>query len=65
MEKIILRKDYVVETLPVEKAVGKTLVERACSTWMETFIDEDTKEKVDIERSEFIFERGKYSTRRT
>lgn len=27
MEKIILRKDYVVETLPVEKAVGKTLVE--------------------------------------
>lgn len=59
MEKIILRKDYVVETLPVEKAVGKTLVERACNTWMETFIDEDTKEKVDIERSEVIFERGK------
>ncbi len=59
MEKIILRKDYVVETLPVEKAVGKTLVERACSTWMETFIDEDTEEKVDIERSEVIFERGK------
>ena len=40
MEKIILRKDYVVETLPVEKAVGKTLVERACYTWMETFIDD-------------------------
>lgn len=59
MEKIILRKDYVVETLPVEKAVGKTLVERACHTWTETFIDEDTEEKVDIERNEVIFERGK------
>lgn len=59
MEKIILRKDYMVETLPVEKAVGKTLVERACSTWTETFIDEDTKEKVNLERREVIFERGK------
>lgn len=59
MEKIILRKDYVVETLPVEKAVGKTLVERACHTWTETFIDEDTEEKVDIERNEVVFERGK------
>lgn len=58
MENVILRKDYKVEVLPVEEALGKTLAKRACKTWSETFVDEDTKETVDIERSEIILEVG-------
>lgn len=60
MEKIILRKDYKVETLPVEKAAAMTLAKRAVKTWTETFVDEDTKEKIDIERNEIILERGTF-----
>lgn len=41
-----------------KKMLGKYLAERVCKTWSEDFIDEDTGEKVTIERSEVLFERG-------
>lgn len=58
MEKVILRKDYQTEKLPVEQAVGHILAKRVLKTWTETFVDEDTKETVDIERSEVLMDRG-------
>lgn len=62
MEKIILRKDYKTRVVPVEEAVGYYLSKRAARTWIEDFIDEDTKETVTINRSEVVLERGKLIT---
>lgn len=58
MEKVILRKDYKVEKLPVEQAEGKKLARRVLKKWTETFVDEDTNENVDIERQEILLECG-------
>lgn len=37
MEKIILRKDYKTQVVPVEEAVGHYLVKEAARTWAEEF----------------------------
>ncbi len=58
MKKIMLRKDYQTKAVPVVEAVGHYLAESVNRVWNETFIDEDTKENVVIERTENIFRRG-------
>lgn len=62
MEKIILRKDYKTQVVPVEEAVGHYLVKKAARTWAEEFVDESTKETVKIDRCEVWLERGKLIT---
>lgn len=62
MEKIILRKDYKTSVVPVEEAVGHYLAKRAVCTLTEWFIDEDTKEKVKIDRCEVLLDRGRVIT---
>lgn len=54
MKKILLRKDYKTMVVPVESAVGLYLAQNATIKWNEKFIDEDTKEEVNIERSEIV-----------
>ena len=54
MKKILLRKDYKTMVVPVESAVGFYLAQNATINWNEKFIDEDTKEEVNIERSEIV-----------
>lgn len=56
MKKVILRKDYKTQLLPIEQAVDMVTSKRACKTWTETFVDLDTDEKVDIERCKIILE---------
>lgn len=58
MKKIMLRKDYQTKVVPVAEAVGHYLAESVNRVWNETFVDEDTKENVVIERTENIFRRG-------
>lgn len=62
MEKIILRKDYKTSVVPVEEAVGHSLAKRAVCTRTEWFIDEDTKEKVKIDRCEVLLDQGRVIT---
>ena len=50
----------VTETNNPEEMLNKYLAERAVKTWTENFIDEDTGEKVPVERHEVIFDRGSY-----
>lgn len=42
MKKIMLRKDYKTEVVPVAKAVGSYLAKAVNRVWNETFVDEDT-----------------------
>ncbi len=42
------------------KMLGKWVARRAFKTWTEDFVDEGTGEKVSLERSEVILERGTY-----
>lgn len=58
MKKIMLRKDYKTEVVPVAKAVGSYLAKAVNRVWNETFVDEDTYEAVSIERIDIIADRG-------
>ena len=60
-EKWMMPEDIkVTETNKPEEMLHKYLAERAVKTWTENFIDEDTGEKVPVERHEVIFDRGTY-----
>ena len=50
----------VVETNNPDEMLHKYLAENAVKTWTENFIDQDTGEKVPVERYEVIFDRGSY-----
>ena len=50
----------VIETNKAEEMLHKYLAESAVKTWTENFIDQDTGEKVPVERHEVIFDRGTY-----
>ena len=50
----------VVETNNPDEMLHKYLAEHAVKTWTENFIDQDTGEKVPVERHEVIFDRGSY-----
>ena len=50
----------VIETNKGEEMLHKYLAESAVKTWTENFIDQDTGEKVPVERHEVIFDRGTY-----
>ena len=50
----------VTETNNPEEMLNKYLAESAVKTWTENFIDQDTGEKVPVERHEVIFDRGTY-----
>lgn len=41
-----------------KKMLGRFLVNKVCRKWTETFIDEATGETVQVERSEFLFDKG-------
>lgn len=62
MKKVMLRKDYKTEVVPVAEAVGRYLSKNATRSWTETFMDADTKETVQIERNEIIARRGQMVT---
>ena len=60
-EKWMMPEDIkVVETNNPDEMLHKYLAENAVKTWTENFIDQDTGEKVPVERHEVIFERGTY-----
>ena len=50
----------VIETNKAEEMLHKYLAESAVKTWTENFVDQDTGEKVPVERHEVIFDRGTY-----
>lgn len=50
----------VIETDKAEEMLHKYLAESAVKTWTENFVDQDTGEKVPVERHEVIFDRGTY-----
>ena len=60
-EKWTMPEDIkVTETNKPEEMLHKYLAENAVKTWTENFIDQDTGEKVPVERHEVIFDRGTY-----
>ena len=60
-EKWMMPEDIkVIETNNPEEMLHKYLAESAVKTWTENFIDQDTGEKVPVERHEVIFDRGTY-----
>ena len=60
-EKWMMPEDIkVTETNKPEEMLHKYLAETAVKTWTENFIDQDTGEKVPVERHEVIFDRGTY-----
>ena len=60
-EKWLMPDDIkVVETNNPDEMLHKYLAENAVKTWTENFIDQDTGEKVPVERHEVIFDRGTY-----
>ena len=60
-EKWLMPDDIkVTETIKPEEIFHKYLAENAVKTWTENFIDQDTGEKVPVERHEVIFDRGTY-----
>ena len=60
-EKWLMPDDIkVTETNKPEEMLHKYLAESAVKTWTENFIDQDTGEKVPVERHEVIFDRGTY-----
>ena len=60
-EKWLMPDDIkVTETNKPDEMLHKYLAEKAVKTWMENFIDQDTGEKVPVERHEVIFDRGTY-----
>lgn len=60
-EKWMMPEDIkVIETNNPEEMLHKYLAESAVKTWTENFIDQDTGEKVPVERNEVIFDRGTY-----
>ena len=60
-EKWLMPDDIkVIETNKPEEIFHKYLAESAVKTWTENFIDQDTGEKVPVERHEVIFDRGTY-----
>ena len=60
-EKWMMPEDIkVTETNKPEEMLFRYLAENAVKTWTENFIDQDTGEKVPVERHEVIFDRGTY-----
>ena len=60
-EKWLMPDDIkVIETNNPDEMLHKYLAENAVKTWTENFIDQDTGEKVPVERHEVIFDRGTY-----
>ena len=60
-EKWLMPDDIkVTETNKPEEMLHKYLAEKAVKKWTENFIDQDTGEKVPVERNEVIFDRGTY-----
>ena len=60
-EKWLMPDDIkVTETNKPEEIFHKFLAENAVKTWTENFVDEDTGERVHVERNEVIFDRGTY-----
>ena len=60
-EKWLMPDDIkVTETNKPEEMLFRYLAENAVKTWTENFIDQDTGEKVPVERHEVIFDRGTY-----
>ena len=60
-EKWMMPEDIkVTETNKAEEMLHKYLAESAVKTWTENFVDQDTGEKVPVERHEVIFDRGTY-----
>ena len=60
-EKWLMPDDIkVIETNKPEEIFHKYLAESAVKTWTENFVDQDTGEKVPVERHEVIFDRGTY-----
>ena len=60
-EKWLMPEDIkVIETNKPEEMLHKYLAEKAVKKWTENFIDQDTGEKVPVERNEVIFDRGTY-----
>lgn len=58
-EKIVTKKDEIrYKTSDPKKMLNKWLPENVLKKWTESFIDEDTQETVDVERTEVLFERG-------
>ena len=58
-KKIETRKDEVrYKTLELSKMLNKYICKRVLKKWTEEFIDEDTGEKVPVERSQMLYERG-------
>ena len=58
MKKILLRKDYITNTVPPRQAVGLYLANAVVKTWSEDFIDEDNQETVSIERNEVLYDKN-------
>ena len=60
-EKWLMPDDIkVTETNKPEEMLHRYLAESAVKTWTENFVDQDTGEKVPVERHEVIFDRGTY-----
>lgn len=60
-ERIETRKDEVrYRTSDTRRMIGKFLAGRVVKTWVEDFADEDTGEVISVERTEILYEGGKY-----
>lgn len=58
-KKIETRKDEIrYKTLEPSQMLNKYICKRVVKKWTEEFIDEDTGEKVNVERSQTLYERG-------
>lgn len=65
-QKIETRKDEIrYKTLEPSKMLNKYIVSRVLKKWNESFIDEDTGETVNVERSSVLYERGTLITKDT
>lgn len=61
---ILLRKDYKTEVVPATESVGLYLAQNAIVEWVESFVDEDTAETVNINRTDVVVPRGRMITPR-
>ena len=61
---ILLRKDYKTEVVPATESVGLYLAQDAIVEWVESFVDEDTAETVNINRTDVVVPRGRMITPR-
>lgn len=60
-ERIETRKDEVrYRTSDRRRMIGKFLTGKVCKKWVEDFADQDTGEIISVERTEILFEGGRY-----